>query len=84
MEQAVGAQPFAHRVGEARQFDAVGAHDADAAKLETFGEVEDRRRPAEPRRRRRASVAAVAVAFPPRPGDPLRPMMRSPSSVWSR
>ena len=41
MEQAVGSQPVTHRVGEAGQFDAVRAHDADAAKLKPFGEIED-------------------------------------------
>ena len=41
VEEAVGAQAVAHGVGEAGQLDAVGAHDADAAKLEPFGEIED-------------------------------------------
>ena len=87
MEQAIGAQPVAHRVGEAGQFDAVGAHDADAAKLKTFGKIEDG--PAVHQRgegvvgrqvgrgRLRSAIAAQA-------GETLRPMMRSPSSVWSR
>src|SRR3546814_9341447 len=41
MEKAVSAEALAHRVGEAGELDAVGAHDADAAELEALGEVED-------------------------------------------
>ena len=41
VEEAIGGEALAHRVGEARQFDAPGAHDAAAAKLETLGQVED-------------------------------------------
>ena len=41
MEQPVARKPFAHGIGEAGQLDAARAHDADAAKLEPFGKVED-------------------------------------------
>ncbi|WP_445262828.1 hypothetical protein, partial [Pseudomonas sp. JAI120] len=40
-EEAKGAQALAHRVGEAGEFDAIGAHDAHATELEAFGEIED-------------------------------------------
>ena len=36
MEEAVSAQAVPHGVGEPGQLDAVGAHDARAAQLETF------------------------------------------------
>ena len=38
---AIARKPFAHGIGEAGQLDAARAHDADAAKLEPFGKVED-------------------------------------------
>ena len=41
MEQAVRAEAIPHRVGEAGQFDARDAHDADPAKPESFGKIED-------------------------------------------
>ena len=73
MEEAVGFQPVAHRVGEAGQLDAVGAHDADAAELEALGEVEDGP-PVHERRRRRhpasASVRRLRARLPPRRATP--------------
>ena len=42
MEQAIGREPLAHGVGEAGKLDAVHPHDADPAKLEALGEIEDR------------------------------------------
>ena len=41
LNEPVRPEPIAHGVGESGQIDAVRAHDADAAKLEAFGEVED-------------------------------------------
>src|SRR3984893_7123469 len=40
-EQTVSTQPVAHRLGEAGQFDAVGTHYADTAKLERLREIDD-------------------------------------------
>ena len=73
LEQAVGAQPVAHGVGEAGQFDAVGAHDADAAKLKPFGEIEDG--PAIDQRgegviRRQGRRRRSRARWPPRPARP--------------
>ena len=75
------------RVGEAGQLDAVGAHDADAAKLQPLGEFEngpaiDQRSEGvigrQSRRRRLASASATQA------GETRRPMTRSPASVCSR
>ena len=52
MEEAVGFQPVAHRVGEAGQLDAVRAHDANAAELQALGEIEDGAAVHQRRRRR--------------------------------
>ena len=87
MEEAVGAQPVAHGVGEAGQFDAVGAHDADAAKLKPFGKIEDG--PAVHQRGegvigRQARRRPVSSALATHAGETMRPTMRSPASVWSR
>ncbi len=41
MEEAVGAESVAHGVGEARQLDAVGAHNTHPPKLQILGEIED-------------------------------------------
>ena len=86
-KEAVGAQSIAHRVVESRQFDAVCAHDPDAAELEAFGEVEDG-----PALRSSAAKAASGVSagasaartFATQAAETLRPMMRSPASVCSR
>ena len=40
MEEPIGAEPIAHLVGETRQLDAMDAHDAHAAELETFSQIE--------------------------------------------
>ena len=86
MEQAVGAQPIAHLVGEAGQFDAVGTHDADAPKLKP---------PPTDRGSFLPSLSAVKAlsadkvgvsessAVATQAGETRRPMMRSPASVWS-
>ena len=83
MEEAVGFQPVAHRVGEAGQLDAVGAHDANAAELEALGEIEDS--PAVHQGGEGGSGVSVgapaASAVATQAGETLRPMMRSPASV---
>ena len=87
LEEAVGAQAVAHRVGEARQFDAVSAHDAHPTELQALGEVEDG--PAVDQRREgvigcQGRWPRSRSAFAAQAGETLRPMMRSPASVWSR
>jgi len=42
MEETVGVEALAHRVGEAAELDAVYRHDSHAPKLQAFSEVEDR------------------------------------------
>ena len=84
MEEAVGFQPVAHRVGEAGQLDAVRAHDANAAELQALGEIEDGAAVHQRRRRRPPAVSAgasAASAVATQAGETLRPMMRSPASV---
>ena len=83
MEEAVGFQPIAHRVGEAGQLDAVGAHDANAAELQALGEIEDGaavHQGGEGALRVSVGVS-VASAVATQAGETLRPMMRSPASV---
>src|SRR3546814_5040381 len=42
MEQTIGGQSLAHRIAEPRELDPVHPHDARAAQLETFVQIEDR------------------------------------------
>ena len=42
MEEAVDLEPVPHCIGETGQLDAVRAHDANAAKLQSLREIEDR------------------------------------------
>jgi hypothetical protein len=86
VEEAVGTEPIAHRVGESGQLDAIGAHHPDAAKLEFLREVEDgaslHQRGKGSVRRQRGRV--LERTFATHVAENLRPMMRSPASVWSR
>ena len=87
MEEAVGTQPVAHGVGEAGQLDAVGAHDADAAKLEPFREsriVRPSSSAAKASSAERFGGLGLRARCATHAGETLRPTMRSPASVWSR
>ena len=84
MEEPVGASRSRIVSVKPGQLDAVGAHDADAAKLQAFGEVEDGsavHQRGEGVRPASASARPVASALATQAAETLRPMMRSPASV---
>ena len=73
-------------VGEAGELDAKVSHDFDAAKLKAVLKLQDC--PAVEQRDegvgRAQRGASLSVACATQAGETRRPMMRSPSSVWSR